>query len=540
MLQHESAKLADASAGQKKTVEQGVPLSRSVIWRLQRDFYSQRALKAWTEDSVPSYITNNPLIAEIYAAIIAAFVQDCMAHNLPRLSRENPLRVLELGAGTGKFSWLLLRKLTALLRTKSLPPDVLRYAMTDCSEMTVSAWRGNACLAEFADAGLLEFGVFQAGNQDKFRHEDDVAQFSRQPRGPLVVIANYVFDSLPQDAFAIANGEICELLVTTVAEGDAGALENLRFSYEKCRISPEHYENAIWNRVLERYRRLSATTISFPASTLQTLQQLGDLSDGRMLVLAADKGLAHEEDLALIQGEPALEFHASKRCFSQPVNFEAVAKYFQYGGGEALLPEKHFTSLSLCAFLQQHSPGQFAATRDAHRRALDAFGPDDLFAIMSWLNAHLGELSLAQAIALLRLTRWDPTALVQLFPAIARQLRNVTAERNDLREAVLRTWENHYPIVRDDNVVAFYCGVILLELRFFSDAYAMFRKSQQLFGPSAATSYNLGLCCAGLNQLREALQLMREACSLDPNFEPAQQSRAKLELQVAGNEMTEP
>src|SRR5690348_14873718 len=109
MLQHESAKLpADTSANEKQFLERGVPLSHSVVWRLQRDFYSQRALKAWTEDSVPAYITNNPLIAEIYAGIIAAFVQDCMAHSSPRLSPENPLRVLELGAGTGKFSWLLL------------------------------------------------------------------------------------------------------------------------------------------------------------------------------------------------------------------------------------------------------------------------------------------------------------------------------------------------------------------------------------------------------------------------------------------------
>ena len=54
-------------------------LSQSLIWRLQRDFYAQRGLKAWNEDLVPSYITNNPFIAEIYAGIVAAFLQDCMS-----------------------------------------------------------------------------------------------------------------------------------------------------------------------------------------------------------------------------------------------------------------------------------------------------------------------------------------------------------------------------------------------------------------------------------------------------------------------------
>src|SRR6185437_10089729 len=90
-------------------LETDVPLSQSVIWRLQRDFYSQRGLKAWNEDLVPSYITNNPFIAEIFAGIVAAFLQDCMSPAqpaFPALSRENPLRILELGAGTGKFSYL--------------------------------------------------------------------------------------------------------------------------------------------------------------------------------------------------------------------------------------------------------------------------------------------------------------------------------------------------------------------------------------------------------------------------------------------------
>ena len=156
---------------------------------------------------------------------------------------------------------------------------------------------------------------------------------------------------------------------------------------------------------------------------------------------------------------------------------------------------------------------------------------------MSWLHSYLEEISLSQVLPLLRLTRWDPVMFVRLFPVIARQARNAIAERIDLRDAVLSTWENHYPLNQDENVLAFYCGVILLELRFFQEAHSMFRKSQQLFGPSATTSYNLGLCCVGLGRSREALDLMREACSLDPSFEPAKQSRLKLEDQIGKGEM---
>jgi tetratricopeptide (TPR) repeat protein len=524
--------ISAATGAAWRVLEKNVPLSRSVIWSLQRDFYERRGLKAWNEDLVPSYITNNPFIAEIYAAIVAAFLRDCMSpahHNSAPLSRENPLRILELGAGTGKFSYLFLRKLTALLQGNNIPSQLVRYCMTDTAENLIAEWRENAYLKEFADSGVLEFKAFQAG-QD---HPVETA-------GPLVVIANYVFDSLPQDAFSIENGAIHEILMTTLAAVDAEihSLKDLQFSYQNSAIASRRYTDDLWNSILEQYRtRLSAATVLFPASALQTLQQLSDSSDGRMLVLVADKGIAHEEDLALAPGTPSLDFHAGGKCFSQLVNFDAIGKYFRGNGGEALVPAKHFTSLNVCAFIQRNHGDEFPATHKAYQETVNAFGPDDLFALMSWLNAYLEEIPLAQVLPLLRLTHWDPVVLSRLFPIIARQVRNTNAERSDLRDAVLNTWENHYPLNKDENVLAFYCGVILLELRFFQEAYSMFRNSQKLYGPSATTSYNLGLCCLGLGRSREALELMREACNLDPSFEPARHSRFKLEDQVRTGEL---
>jgi Tfp pilus assembly protein PilF len=60
----------------------------------------------------------------------------------------------------------------------------------------------------------------------------------------------------------------------------------------------------------------------------------------------------------------------------------------------------------------------------------------------------------------------------------------------------------------------------------------MFKISEKILAPSAATSYNLGLCAQGLGRTSEALQYMIGATELDPNFEPARQSRQKLEAQI--------
>ena len=58
-----------------------------------------------------------------------------------------------------------------------------------------------------------------------------------------------------------------------------------------------------------------------------------------------------------------------------------------------------------------------------------------------------------------------PTALLRLFPVIAPKLRNAHAERQDVHDAILNTRANHYPVSAADNVLAFHCGVVLLELR---------------------------------------------------------------------------
>src|SRR5438270_12050189 len=108
-------------------LETDVPLSQSLIWRLQREFYEQRGLKVWTEDRVPEYITNNPFIAEIYTHIILNFLSECMqaGEESLLLTREHPLRILELGAGHGKFCYLFLKRLLKLF-----PDALVRYLMT--------------------------------------------------------------------------------------------------------------------------------------------------------------------------------------------------------------------------------------------------------------------------------------------------------------------------------------------------------------------------------------------------------------------------
>ena len=518
------------------TLESDVPLSRSLIWRRQLEFYARRGLQVWSEDNLPTFITSNPFIAEVYARIVCGYLRDCMGLEKAQpqaVSPERPLRILELGAGTGKFAYLFLRQLVEMLQATGLSPEPVRYCMTDCSEGLVEYWRRKTQLAEFVERGLLEFNVLSVGeNITSSFGRAQAGVESEAPRGPLVVIANYVFDSLPQDAFIVQNGQIFEAVVTTTtacAEEPSG-MSSLRLTYNNVEMAQDRYDDPTSNQILEGYRaRLPAATVLFPSEALRILKELAKPTNGRMLVLAADKGFVHEEDLQFLQGPPELEWHASLNCFSQTVNFDALAKHFQYCGGRALLPEKRSANLSICGFQHCRAGDEFPSTNAAYRDSQENFGVDDLFSLLAWLNAHMEEISAQQVLAVLRLSRWDPIALLRLFPILARQLHTVKRERYDLRDAVLRTWANHYPVQPGENALAFQCGVILLELRFFEEAQSMFRASERELGRSAATSYNLALCSQGLGHDSESLAFLVEACKLDPAFEPARMMRGKLE-----------
>lgn len=517
--------------GRDSNSEDGVRLSQSPIWSRQRDYYIQRGLQTWTADKVPEFITNNPFIAEIYARIVFGFISDCLTQEHPPTAAR-PLRIVELGAGTGKFGYLFLRHFQALLRAKEIPQESFHYTMTDCSERILQSWRSNSYFAEFVNRGVLDFALLKAGA------DESSLEFLKSAPGPLVVIANYVFDSLPQDAFLIRKGELLEWLLTVFAAGsgtvgltDSHPLSKHAFSFQAAPVTPERYSDPTWNSILNEYRKLGDATVLFPSAALKLLEQLRDASDGRIMVLAADKGFVSAEMGRLAQGPPALEWHTPE-CFSLMVNFDGIGRYVESKGGEALLPDKRSSKLHICGFLTGRPGEEFTSTRKNYHATQEAFGPDDLFTLFAWLNAHMEEMTVAQILAALRLTRWDPVALIRLFPVLGKQIRSVVAEREDLRDTVHKVWANLFPASPGDSVLAFDCGVILLELRYFEEAAAMFKTSQQVLGPSATTSYNLGLCAMGLEHTAEALAQMKEACRLDANFEPARAACVKLETQL--------
>jgi tetratricopeptide (TPR) repeat protein len=335
---------------------------------------------------------------------------------------------------------------------------------------------------------------------------------------------------MPQDAFVVRNGKLSEVVVTTFTDGPHGAetpISELKRSFETIDVPADRYPETWWNDILSHYQRRSvAADILFPTAALGAVRDLARGSD-TMLLLAGDKGFTDEAGFPAASGEPAFEFHAPN-CFSQMVNFDAIGKYFEAKGGTALLPEKNLAGFGTCAFLRGRPCDRFGSTQRCYTDLQAGFGVDDLFAVMAWLNPHIEEMSLAQTLAVLRLSHWDTMTFLRVFPVLVRQARLAGVEREEIRTAVARVYSNYFPVSTADSALAFHCGVLLLEMHFYEEALETFEISTREMGPSAATSYNMGLCHAGAGRRPKALECMDEACDLDPSFEPAKLARKNL------------
>ncbi|MEM7040166.1 MAG: SAM-dependent methyltransferase, partial [Bacteroidota bacterium] len=398
--------------------------SESKIWELQRRFFEEKGAEAWTEGIVPHYITSNAYIARTYARMATAFLN---------AQTEAPVFV-ELGAGSGQFSFHFLKALQ-----KAAPEAEFTYVITDFTESNLDFCRAHPALEPFVKADVL-----------KMAHFDMCAPTSlpglERPR-PIFLIANYLFDSIPQDLFAVHEGEVYSTearLLSDAPEPNVDhpdLLKALRFEYQERRLEAEFYAESYLNRVLERYaREYYHAEILFPFQGIKALQWFLKQSDGNLMLLSSDKGYVTADEVAH-RRYPGLVMHGS---FSLPVNYHAMGWYAAEMQGQLLVPAHTGDSIQTCGFVWGND-AQKSQLAIAFEEYADDFGPDDFFALKRSVEENMGRFRLESLIAYLRLCDYDPKALLRSMPHIRKKVGDMN---NDLRTkfhaVVQRVLENDY------------------------------------------------------------------------------------------------
>jgi hypothetical protein len=509
---------------------------------LQRNFYDRAGVQAWTEGIVPHYITSNPWIADVYAQALLGWLRDGVAAGT--IAPGEPVHIVELGCGPGRFGYLFLRRLLDLLGRSSLAHLRVRYVLTDFTESNLDVLRSHPSLQPLVEAGVLDFARYDAGTD----HEIALCHSGERLvpgslANPLAVIANYVFDTLPQDCFLFGEDGGLELgLVSLVSprpepiRDDPELLDRVEIHWSRRPVVGAPYGEPDLDRLLAHYgERLRSTALLFPVGALRCLRNLARLAGGRLLFLSADKGYSEE---ALLHGreEPGFAIHGS---LSMMVNYHAIGEFFRQEGGDLLHATPLATGLQVVAGLLgvsgnggkggEKSGG--AETRLAFDDAVERRHPDDFFSLKIAVESAYPDLTLAQLLAWLRLSGWDANVFLGCLPVLvswADVEATSAAEREDLRQVALRVWESYFPI-REARDLAFHAGALLCQLGDYASALSCFESSVALYGPNPATLYNLGLCYFSLGQLDPAEACVDEALAAEPELADARVLKSEIE-----------
>lgn len=390
--------------------------------------------RAWTERVVPQYVTTNPVMADAYARLLLAYERDARAAGW--LAPGVPLHVVELGAGSGELAHHLLRRVRALGGAGRV-----RYVLTDISEKTLGAWERHPRLTPWFASGAADVALFDAERDDRLalRRAARVLAPGRLD-GPLAVVANYVLDGLPQDAFRVGlDGGLEELLVAAEVDGQDLASVGLSLAAVTAPAAP--YGDPELDGLLRLPDRPAAFT--FPVTALRCLRRLAALpAGGRLALLAADRG-DHRPAVIEESGVCDLARHGS---VSMLVNFHALGAWFTGRGGRALLPDAGPEHLDVGCFLL--GGGGAPETERTFREAVSGSGPDDFFSLKLALDAARDGLTLGQALAFLRLSGWDAHVFRRL--AVVLQRADATpGQALEVERGAERLLDGFFPLADD-------------------------------------------------------------------------------------------
>lgn len=438
-------------------------LSQSVIWEIQRAYFLQNGMAAWQKDEVPHDISSNPFMADAYSQLVLSYLKDCHAANQSAttgtfpLNYDQPIYIIELGAGSGRLAHHFLHHFHPRFMDSAVSHLPYKLIMTDFVPEIIEFWQNHEKFQPWVEAGLLDFALFDV--QDLRPLTLTISQQTFTPdqiQNPLILLANYFFDSIPQDSFVIEDGQLHENLLTLTSNQpepdltDPAIWQRLRLAYETRPAPLPYYTAASDNDILNGYTNdLPDTSLSFPSLGLDCLRFWQPFGQGRQLLLASDRGYILPDSLVR-KDDPMPNLHGS---FSLMVNFHAISEFVTRGGGLALYPDHYQDNLQVAAFLLGTIPQDGMETTQAFADTVVQFGPDDFFALREAVESFYNAMSLTQLLGFLRLSCGDTAVFLDLFPALQKEIAQADPIwYSDVYDTLMQIQAQHLPITNDDPV----------------------------------------------------------------------------------------
>ena len=512
-------------------LEDKKPLSQSMLWKLQTDFYANQGPEAWINGIVPQYITTNPYIANIYAKTVFGYCRDMTSRE--DYDKNTTLYIMELAAGVGRFTYTFLKRFLHIVENSSLKGLKFKYIVTDLAEQNVEYWQNHSFLKPYFECGVLDCATFDMTCEEelRLRYSGEVLR-KGDLKNPLILFANYTFDSLPQDTFYVNKGELFEGLLTVTSKGeqvdpaDKSILAGLDYYYTDEQIQgSDYYEDTNMNDILLYYKDcLMDTAFSMPIVALSCLDRLKKLFGDDIILLSTDKGYRNVSSMHK-NYHPYLSKHGS---ISLTVNFHALELYFESLGGKALHSIYDHENVTMSLFLLSQSSQDFIETAMTYQDIIESIGPDDFYIIKKAVVPLNKSLTTKELLTFIRYTVWDSRTFLEFYNTLLERIaEEKDFPKDELIAIIHKVWEHYFPIGEKGNL--FYClGSLFSYFGYDTDAIKLFQSSLEFYGEDAAINYELALCYYNLQEFEKALEYIEKSLILDPSFEESRNLKSLI------------
>ncbi|PCI39412.1 MAG: hypothetical protein COB50_01190 [Thiotrichales bacterium] len=520
---------------QQISIERNVSLSKSILWKLQRDYYAQKGIDAWT-GSVPFYITSNVYIAEVYARVVVRFVQDLV--RCGKYDSSEPVYVMELGTGSGQFSYYCMRKIFTLQEELGVEANIC-YVMTDFAESNIKFWEQHPKFQKYLANQQLDFAIYDLEESETLQllHSGKILG-SSPTKNPLCAFANYIFDTVRHDIFHADDNEVEEVLVrlktdeSNIQDGKPVELTGLKTSFKYREIEDDnYYDDKICNDILDFYAKnlKKSTTFLMPVGAFHCIRTLGKISNNNLMIISTDKGYSDLKTLDGL-GDPHIAFHGS---FSMSVNFHAIAEYIKRIGGEANLQSVR-EGIKTGVFYLGNKLDELAETKCAIADWVNGVGPGDFFHYHRLFREHDNIFNLKNFLSHMQLSKWDPYVFSLFSSKISEQISN---ENSAIKEGFIFGIKNilvdkiyQMPGV-DDHF--FNAAMVMHTLHQYKEAADYYKQSTACAKKDFAVLYNMGLCYHAAGDLEAALEIFKEAMSQKDSSEKTADWITQIEKEIA-------
>lgn len=432
-------------------LEQGKRLSESVLWQLQRNYFDQAGSLAWRNNVVPSHATSNAYIALAYAKALMGYMRDALTQG-----HRGTVHIVDLGAGSGQFAFHLLKKLDDLYGSSSVCNKVpYHYVIADFTQSNLDFCKNHPAMQSFIEAGKLDFALVDVTQTEpltiELQHSGEILASGSVP-GPMALIGNYLFDSIPQDLFYLKNHQVYECLPRLTLKDKSPrdmhglpSMESIKIDYEQSPVDAGYYPEPHFNKLLDFYRdKVDMNHVTFPVIGLRFLDRLAAITQQSLLVLSADKGSAKIEQLYR-HNQSYMAHHGG--AFSLAVNYHLISQYAQDQGGKSWLPAHNPQNICVAGFLLGAGVTAFMETDYAVQEAVCGYNPDDFFVLKNSIELQIRHMQIPEILAYLRLSSYDSTVFMRVSDQIKARLSTASqANREDIKCLCQRVRENHYDL----------------------------------------------------------------------------------------------